>query len=197
MGTYYRHLLLKKLNLYSKTDSILEVGCHDGFLLHNFQAKTKTGIDIEIIKKFKDINYIQGDFLKEKIKKHDLVISIEVLEHVDDPKAFINKIKKTGKKLLLSVPSKHILIFPYLFQNYIHKQWGHDYRRGFTKQQIKQLLPNAKIIEWSCPFWRTFYIPLKILWKISPGLTKQLLKLTITLDLKFKNGKKGFYFIKS
>ena len=87
----------------------------------------------------------------------DVILSIEVMEHVKYPKRFLKKlislISKKGTALL-SVPSKDIMIFPYIFQSYVHKKWGHDYRRGFNYSELKNMLDENikdkryKIIEW-------------------------------------------------
>ena len=205
MGTYHRNLLLKKLfDLHG--DNALEIGCHDGFLLHNIPAKKKIGIDIEIIKKYPKIKYIEADFLDYDFKKKifDIILAIEVLEHIKYPDKFLkklNNISSKNGKTLLSTPSKNVRIFPYVFQSYIDRRWGHYYRRGFSFDELKDLLDknitnkNYKIIQWNCPFWRIFYLPLRFLWKIFPGLTKKISSLLIDLDLKFKKGNHGFFYI--
>lgn len=205
MGTYYRQLLLKKLNFYIYGDNALEIGCHDGFLLHNINSKKKTGIDLAPLNKYPEINYIKSDFIVHDFKKgkFDFILSIEVLEHVKDPDGFIKKLDKllnVKGKAILSVPSKNIKIFPYIFQSYLNKRWGHEYRTGFTYEQLKNLLDkhiskNYKIIEWNCPFFRTSYLSLKFLWMLFPNLTKKILKVFIDIDSKFKKGKHGYFFI--
>ncbi len=206
MGTSYRSLLLNKFDFKLRGENVLEVGCHDGFLLSQIPSKRKVGIDLEPIKVFPRIEYLEGDFLKHDFngENFDLVISIEVLEHVEDPEKFMQNLDKViskGGRALLSVPSKNIKIFPYLFQSYIDKRWGHHYRRGYNLKELHSLfgkyLPQRKykIISWNCPLWRTFYIPLKLLWKIFPRFTNRLQKVSVDLDMKFRRGKKGFFFI--
>jgi 2-polyprenyl-3-methyl-5-hydroxy-6-metoxy-1,4-benzoquinol methylase len=206
MGTYYRSLLLDSLGFKLEGENALEIGCHDGFLLSKVIAKEKVGIDPEPIINYPHIEYIKGDFLTHNFdeKKYDLVLSIEVMEHVTNPKVFmqnISRILTNNGRTLLSVPSKRIKIFPYFLQSYIDKRWGHNYRRGFSKKELYQLLENNfsdktyKIIEWNCPFWRTTYIPLKMLWIVFPSLTKKLLKFSLTIDSWNKKGTNGFFFV--
>lgn len=206
MGTCYRDLLLKRFKFALKGENALEVGCHDGFLLANVEAKKKVGIDLEPVNAYAGIEYIKSDFLNYNFgnEKFDIILSIEVLEHVKEPEKFlqaVNKLISNEGKVLLSVPSKNIKIFPYLFQPYLDRRWGHHYRRGFSAKELHQLLEenfpgrDYKILCWNCPFWRTAYLPLKMLWEISPGATKKILKLSIKLDSKFRQGKNGFFFV--
>src|SRR3989344_181645 len=207
MGTYYRWLLLKRLG-FSKLSgaNLLEIGCHDGFIINHFCGSKKTGIDLEPVKLYPQINYLQGDFLEHDFKgqEFDLIISLEVMEHVKYPARYLqnlDKILAPGGKALLSVPSKQIKIFPYLFQSYIDKRWGHNFRRGHSVTELHQLLQGNlsgrkyKLIAWNCPLWRTIYIPLKLLWNISPAMTKRVLDFTITFDHKFRKGRKGFFYV--
>ena len=206
LGTYYRHLLLKKLNFDLEGEKALEIGCHDGFIISNIKARTKVGIDLKPINKYPNVDYIKSDFIDYNFdkRKFDIILSIEVMEHIEDADKFLwklsNLISKKGKALL-SVPSKNIKVFPSIFQSYIDKRWGHYYRRGFGVDELKSLLKRNikgkkfKIIEWNCPFYRSFYIPLKFLWPILPFITKKILSLLIDLDLKFKKGKSGFFFV--
>src|SRR3989344_3290819 len=100
LGTYYRCSLLKKLGFRLEGKNALEIGCHDGFLLHNISAQKKTGIDLEPMPKYPDIKYIKGDFLEYdfKGKKFDRIIAIEVMEHVPSPDIFLQNINKILSK---------------------------------------------------------------------------------------------------
>ena len=206
MGTYYRGLCLKKLGFDLDADSVLEVGCHDGYILSNVKANRKIGIDINPIRLYREIKYVKSDFLKHDFNGDvfDQVVSLEVMEHVPNPEKFLQNLGKVisdNGKALLSVPSKQMRIFPFIFQDYIDKRWGHEYRRGYSAEELHHLLSNKfnnkkfKIISWNCPFWRTAYIPMKFLWRVSPGLTKRILNLTIVLDKKFGKGRNGFFYV--
>ena len=103
----------------------------------------------------------------------------------------------------LNTPSENIKIFPPFLQNWVDKKWGHVYRRGYTPQQIEQLLYDVgnkndislNIIQWNCPFFRHLYLPLSFFWRISPSLTKNVLASIVELDARFQTGDSGFLYI--
>ena len=96
--------------LKSKNDvkSVLEIGCGSGIYpiryKELFSGIQYTGIDIspsaiEFCKKKSDFEFICGDLLKMNLeKKHDLVFSQSVIDHVYDVDLFITKIANATKK---------------------------------------------------------------------------------------------------
>lgn len=94
--------LAKKINKLNG-ETILDIGCQES-LLKKYINKNflYTGIDI-----IKNKDYIiKGDIEKSNIKeKYDIVVCSEVLDHLKDPVATINKIKNIAKKyILISIP---------------------------------------------------------------------------------------------
>lgn len=207
-GTYYRFLILQNLNFHLEGNSILDIGCYDGFLLSHVNAAEKTGIDLQTLKKYPNIQYIQSNFLSYnfKNKKFDKIFSFDVLEHVKEDELFLKKVVKLldeNGTAILSTPSDKISIFPSFFQSYVDKRWGHIYRRGYSKDKITQLLSdfekagiiNVKFIEWNCPTFRLTYLPLNLIWRIFPRLAKIILRFFIKMDLMFEKGQSGFLFV--
>lgn len=207
-GTYYRSLILQNLDLSLEGNSILDIGCYDGFLLSNVNAAEKIGIDLQTIKKYPSIQYIQSDFLyyNFKNKKFDKIFSFDVLEHIKEDKFFLRKIFELLEEdgtAILSTPSDSISIFPSFFQSYVDKKWGHIYRRGYSKDKILQLLNDSKevglinveFVEWNCPMFRFIYLPMNLLWRIFPEISKIIFKILIKIDLLFRRGQNGFLFI--
>ncbi len=183
---------------------MLDIGCFDGFLLSHINATRKIGIDTDILKKYPDIEYIKGDFMTYNFNnnKFDNIFSFDVIEHVKDDKIFIEKIIEllsVGGNAILSTPCENIRIFPSILQGWVNKKWGHIYRKGYTPQKIKNLvIDNNSIelnfIEWNCPTFRSLYLILSLLWKISPFITKKLLLSTIERDIHKTSGNNGFFF---
>lgn len=118
---------IQNMNL-KKEDSILDVGCGDGFylyLLSKIDPTFKlTGVDININAlasakenlKGKKVNLIRGDVLKLPFPKgtFDKIIASEVLEHVSDDLSALREINRVLKKegvFVLSVPYKNYPFF--------------------------------------------------------------------------------------
>ncbi len=115
---YYERMFFSKIlplnflhNFLSskKFSNILEIGCSTAllpkFMPEIFQNKEYTGVDLsnaslDVAKKnFVTGDYLQGDFLKLSLdKKFDLILSLDVIDHVYDPDAFLEKIIKNTEK---------------------------------------------------------------------------------------------------
>ena len=118
LALYYEKMLfskllsLKKLNGYlnsTKFSSVLEIGCSTGLLpkyMHEtFKSKKYTGMDLsekslETAKEnFKQGQFIKGDFIKSNLENSfDLIIALDVIDHVYDPDAFLEKIIQKSNK---------------------------------------------------------------------------------------------------
>jgi len=206
LGTYYRYLVINKLNLHLSGNNVLDIGCFDGYLLSHINAGRKIGIDIDILKKYPDIQYIKEDFIIYNFEydKFDKIFAFDVLEHVKDDKIFIEKIIELLSiegTAILSTPCENIKIFPSALQGWVDKRWGHIYRRGYTPQKMKDLLVGAQnnvtidVIYWNCPLFRLLYLFLSMMWRISPLLTKNVLSYLVEIESKHKDGENGFLYI--
>ena len=117
LNNFYSVLVaeIKKLH----PESILDVGCGEGFTLARLKSEkigTKwEGIEymdeaIEIGKKMHpDLVIKKGDIYKLPYKDNsfDVVICTEVLEHLEDPKSALLELKRVSKDhLILSVPNE-------------------------------------------------------------------------------------------
>lgn len=102
LGTYFRKELLDKLNIKTfPEDIVLDVGCFDGYWLSTQKAKEKYGLDLDIVKKYKDVNYVYGSGLDIPFKnnKFNKVFAFDVIEHL--PKntevKFLSELIRTTK----------------------------------------------------------------------------------------------------
>lgn len=120
------------LNKFIKTPvvSILEIGCYDGYFLDllrkNFRAKESVGIEIlRLRNRFPKLSIINDYFPTNKIaeKKFDLVVLMNVLEHVFSPRDFMLAIKQNLKengKMLIEIPNEE-LAFKFGALSYQHQ----------------------------------------------------------------------------
>lgn len=106
--------LYKKASNFLSNNSVIELGCGDGFLTNFIGKKKYIGIDfckvlIKNAKKlYPDKTFIVGDLRNKKI--HDMFdlknsyVCLEVLEHINNDLEVIEKIPK-GCEFIFSVPS--------------------------------------------------------------------------------------------
>ena len=100
----------------NSTDKVLEVGSGKGAFAKHLTSKDYIGLDFsENAKKMAAKNgiTIENEMIQDYAQKHpnsfDVVVSFQVLEHVSDPKGFIEaKIRalKQGGKMIIAVPSE-------------------------------------------------------------------------------------------
>lgn len=101
----------------SPTSFLLEVGCGEGAFLEQCREKGIRGVGIELNSKAADIAKAKGlsvsataieSFAREFTNSFDYVCSFQVLEHISNPKPFLEsclKVLKPGGKLILCVPN--------------------------------------------------------------------------------------------
>lgn len=159
------------LNNFDKSISkknVLDIGCGGGLISESLAKKKAkvTGIDENICSikqakehakisslKIKYINQSLDSFFNKNKKKFDLILCLEVLEHVDDVKKTLDKITKLlnpGAILILSTINRNLksLIFAKIFGEYI-LNWipigTHQFEKFLKPEEISELLKLKKI----------------------------------------------------
>jgi len=95
------------LNQLGKNDSILDVGCGNGWVLRG-QRRNVTYVDIEpqLLP-----NFIQADAATLGTlfspKQFDVAVLAELLEHVKDPVAVLRSAWQVAKRLVITVPNEY------------------------------------------------------------------------------------------
>ncbi len=145
--------------------NVLDVGCGEGYLTAHIKEHNRyidiEGIDyydhiIEIAKGLhRDIKFLQGSIyeLPYENNKFDILISSEVLEHLDNPERAINEIKRVSKKYcIITVPNEpyfriaNVCRFKYIssfgntpghIQNWTKKDFKELLEKHFKKVSIK------------------------------------------------------------
>lgn len=115
---YYERMFFSKisslnfLNQYlseKKLSSVLEIGCSTGllpkFMNNRFNNVKYTGLDFSekslqlAEKNYTSGNFLKGDFLQLSLEQdYDLILCLDVIDHVNDPDAFLKKIIQKTKK---------------------------------------------------------------------------------------------------
>ena len=159
------------LNNFDKSirkKDVLDIGCGGGLISELLAKKNAnvTGIDENIynIKQAKDhakmgsikIDYKNQSldtFYKKNKKKYDLILCLEVLEHVDDVKKTLDKISelmKPGATLILSTINRNLksLLFAKIFGEYV-LNWipvgTHQFEKFLKPEEIVDFLKLKKI----------------------------------------------------
>lgn len=153
--------LLDKFESYRRTNKILDIGCGYGFFLEVAKERGWEVYGVEITQKAVDtceekgINMFMGDISEVSFDEDsfDVVVSIEVIEHLNDPNTFLSKsysLLRKGGLMYVTTPN---------FNSYLRHQLKADYdvicypnhlsyfsvktlkrafvQNGFKKQKIK------------------------------------------------------------
>ena len=160
------------LNNFGKSSiskkNVLDIGCGGGLISESLAKKNAkvTGIDENIyhIKqakehakksslKIKYINQSVDSFFKKNKKKFDLILCLEVLEHVNDVEKTLGKITKLlnpGATLILSTINRNLksLIFAKIFGEYV-LNWipvgTHQFEKFLKPEEIIEFFELKKI----------------------------------------------------
>ncbi len=169
---------IKKLNI----NSILDAGCGEGFTLEYLRVRNigKTYEGIDFLKKAVEI----GNKVHPKIKlkqasiyklpykdnSFDLVLSTEVLEHLEKPEKALLEIFRVSKKyVVLSVPNEPIFMGSNFLRGKNWSRFGNDIEHinhwtflGFESFVRKNAGTNIKILKRKYPFPWTMLVLEKV-----------------------------------
>ena len=160
--------ILNNFDKSIKKKDVLDIGCGGGLISELLAKKNGnvTGIDENIynIKQAREhvkmssikIDYKNQSldtFYKKNKKKYDLILCLEVLEHVNDVKKTLDKISelmKPGATLILSTINRNLksLIFAKIFGEYV-LNWipvgTHQFEKFLKPEEIVEFLKLKKI----------------------------------------------------
>jgi 2-polyprenyl-3-methyl-5-hydroxy-6-metoxy-1,4-benzoquinol methylase len=144
-----RDAVLQWLNRIGRKDlNIIEVGCGAGWLcpsLTPFGGVTATDLSEHVLARasarIPDVRFVAGDFMALEFKpaSFDVVISLEVLSHVGDHGAFVQKLStllRPGGVLMLATQNRPVLER----LNTVEKQQPGQLRRWFDRHELTALL---------------------------------------------------------
>ena len=125
---YYKAILdIVKSMRYN---NILDVGARRSPVLEALPAgKERVSLDRIAVHAQPGIRHIVADFLKwMPDKKYDIVLCLQVLEHLDDPATFVKRLFQAGETVILSVPYR--------------------WKKGKCKYHVQDPVTLAKVVEW-------------------------------------------------
>ena len=148
---------------------ILDMGCGSGAnleMLSQFGKVSAIEPDEEICnyaaKEHPGCNVLKGALPDDnpfKDKKFDLIVSLDVLEHIEDDEKALCELKKMldkNGKIIISVPA-----FQCLFNQ--SDVFAHHYRR-YNKKTLKTVLENAGFSNFKMYYFNTFlFLPVAVL----------------------------------
>ncbi|WP_019506513.1 bifunctional 2-polyprenyl-6-hydroxyphenol methylase/3-demethylubiquinol 3-O-methyltransferase UbiG [Pleurocapsa sp. PCC 7319] len=132
---YYQQALTFAKQYAPDAKTVIDVGPHNTqFLSRVDWVSSKTAIDLKHMPSLPGTNNIQGDFLEFVPKDtFDLVFCLQVLEHLESPTLFAQKLLETGKIVVISVPY----------------QWP----PGTRKNHIQDPVDENKLLSWTKKPW--------------------------------------------
>ena len=203
-ASYYRWLVTSRhLNIDPQGSSALDVGCDDGFFLSQTSLPIKVGVDLEPhVQALTPYPVLRanGSYLPFPDQSFDNVFAFDVIEHTEDDDAFLQSLIRVlakGGQLWLSTPTSGAKMLPGFLTDKAELVWRHV-RRGYSAKDIRDKLPlvaKASFIYWNAPFFRSLYVPLKLISMVSPGLARVGAQVCAWLDSKFPKGASGQLFV--
>lgn len=147
---FNRHLAsyIFSLAYINKKKSVLDLGCSDGYGSFFIAEKTKKTIGVdnnenaitEAQKKYNspELTFMVGDALSLLWENEfDLVVSFQVVEHIQDVNLYFQNVKKVLKKngiFILSTPNRLLRL------NKGQKPWNKYHVHEYEKKELKKIL---------------------------------------------------------
>jgi glycosyltransferase involved in cell wall biosynthesis len=205
LGRLYRMAYLQEMKLNLGGERILDIGCHDSEWLSNLNGQVRIGLDLKPVQPnngiIKMVN-ADGCHLPFATNSFDIVYLLDVIEHIENDKQLVEeslRVLKSKGELILTTPNINITLFPPFLTGWISKKWGHTLRRGydpntlsafFTQQEdVSLYLLNAR-------WYRYLYLPLRIIFSISPSIALKIVNLLVHQENKSPYGENGFILLK-
>jgi len=153
-----------------RAGTILDAGCGEGVILSNLQSPTRYGMDIDIARVLEAKSVVgsggltAGDVhrLPFPTKSVDLVLMMEVFEHLGDPQAALAEVARVSRRYILaSVPNEpwwrigNMLRLKYL------KGFGNtpEHLNHWTSRGFRRFISGSfNVLEVRRPFLWTFVL---------------------------------------
>lgn len=173
----WRFSVLKKFKKYlpPKGSKLFEIGCGNAIVINQIEKEFEYTIDGCDLNKYalELSNPVNGNLMvyniydenPDLLKKYDMAILLDVIEHIDDDVDFLIKSSahiKKGGKVLVNVPA-----LMHLFSKY-DTIAGH--KRRYTKKSLRQSFEKAGLKVESIRYWGALLYPIAVIRKIVLGM---------------------------
>ena len=188
--------LLKKNDI--RFNEMIEVGCGAGKILEYLQMKNTNqnfigydispqAIDLATHIKNKSLHFLNENFIESYKNVTDVLLVIDVVEHIADYYGFLNKLKQKSKHFVLHIPldiSVHTVLKPHIN---LQQRDSVGHIHYFTKEHVDFMLKDCgyNIIDWQYTKPNTDCLPIK---GFRQNIKKYLRNFTFSISQKWKNG---------
>ena len=202
LGTYYRWLLSDYFGLLPEPDErVLDIGCHDAYLLSRVRCQQKVAVDLEPADDpLFPVWRADARRLPFADESFERVYLLDVIEHILDYGGVLKeavRVLRPDGHLWVSTPSKDWHVFPPFLTGLLDRRWGHV-RRGHTVEDIQAHLPSSCQVTpwlWSMPYFRLCYFPIRLMWPVWPRIAQRALAWVARHDQEAPAGRAGHLFI--
>jgi len=205
LGQLYRLHYLKEIEKDFSGKAVLDIGCHDPGWLQTIDASRRIGIDLKPGLGTMDILMVQGSGFRLPFPSacFDVIFLLDVIEHVEEEHNLINEVErvlKKGGRITLTTPSLDIRVFPPFLTGWVSRKWGHDYRRGYTQEELEAFFDDfssTTILKWRAFYYRNFYFFLRAVFAFSPNLAEKIVRYFVKKESKKPFGDHGFLVLEA
>jgi SAM-dependent methyltransferase len=174
----WRFNILLKYKKYLPIDGerILEIGCGNGIVMHQFENQLNYTVDgcdlnlkaLNLARKGKGRLMLYNIYDKnpDLLKKYSAVLLMDVIEHIDDDVDFLKtatRYLKPGGIVVINVPA-----LMSLFSNY-DREAGHV--RRYDKKMLSEVFEKAGISTLKMVYWGGSLLPVAMLRKLVLSFT--------------------------
>lgn len=148
----WKYRQFKEYLTSSDFKSVADIGCGAGVVLNlinnEFDGKELTGYDIsDNVEKFWEgidpkITFYNEDFFTFNEEQYDVIVSLDVLEHVENYYEFIKKIRGRGKHFIFHVPLD-MFVLASLTNNYRRKKDELGHLHYYDKNTILEVFKDC------------------------------------------------------
>lgn len=105
---YYSSVLSIVRRMFPDARSAIDVGAHETEILSQMDwIPRRVAIDLQPCSAQPGVERVVGDFLEyAPSEPFDLVLCLQLLEHLRDPKRFADKLFASGRSVVISIPYK-------------------------------------------------------------------------------------------